>query len=116
VRGLTTITRAAFSGVLLKRAQAYLHGRSTAMKRLIFAGVLLLASGSMSLADGLFWVVGNRATGKCNIVTSNPVIIGDIWFGDGPYKSRADAKLARSTIRACPAVTPDEDKDEDGTN
>jgi hypothetical protein len=87
-----------------------------AMKRLIFAGVLLLASGTVSLADGLFWVVGNRATGRCNIVTSNPVIVGDIWFGDGPYKSMADAKLARSTIRACPAVNPDDQKDEDKTD
>ncbi|MBR0969442.1 MULTISPECIES: hypothetical protein [Bradyrhizobium] len=86
------------------------------MKRLILAGSLLLASGSVSFADGLFWVVGNRATGKCDIVTSNPVIIGDIWFGDGPYKSKADARLARSTIRACPAVTADDEKDEDGTN
>ena len=86
------------------------------MKRLILAGVLLLAAGTLSLADGLFWVVGNRATGKSNIVTSNPVISGDIWFGDGPYKSMADAKLARSTIRACPAPTPDEEKAEDGTN
>ena len=86
------------------------------MKRLILAGSLLLASGTMSLADGLFWVVGNRATGKCNIVTSNPVINGDIWFGDGPYKSMADAKLARSTIRACPVPTPDDEKAEDGTN
>jgi len=86
------------------------------MKRLIFACSLLLASGTASLADGLFWVVGNRATGKCNIVTSNPVINGDIWFGDGPYKSKADAKLARSTIRACPAVTPDEDKAENSAN
>ncbi|MGY3033316.1 hypothetical protein ACVIIV_002486 [Bradyrhizobium sp. USDA 4354] len=86
------------------------------MKRLVVAAVLLLASGTASFADGLFWVVGNRATGKCTIVTSNPVIIGDIWFGDGPYKSRADAKLARSTIRACPAVTPEEEKEEDGTN
>ncbi|TYL75710.1 hypothetical protein [Bradyrhizobium cytisi] len=84
------------------------------MKRLIFACSLLLASGTMGLADGLFWVVGNRATGKCNIVTSNPVINGDIWFGDGPYKSKDDAKLARSTIRACPALTPDEQKAEDG--
>lgn len=84
------------------------------MKRLIFACSLLLASGTMSLADRLFWVVGNRATGKCNIVTSNPVINGDIWFGDGPYKSKDDAKLARSTIRACPALTPDEQKAEDG--
>ena len=86
------------------------------MKRLIFAGCLLLVSGAVSFADGLFWVVGNRATGKCNIVTSNPVIIGDIWFGDGPYKSRADAKLARSTNRVCPVLTPVEEKEEDGTN
>ncbi len=86
------------------------------MKRLMVAAVLLLGSGTVSFADGLFWVVGNRATGKCNIVTSNPVIAGDIFFGDGPYKSRADAKLARSTIRVCPAVTPEEEKEEDGTN
>ncbi|WP_448040933.1 hypothetical protein [Bradyrhizobium liaoningense] len=86
------------------------------MKRLVVAAILLLASGAPSFADGLFWVVGNRATGKCNIVTSNPVIIGDIWFGDGPYKSMADAKLARSTIRACPAVTPEEEKAEGGAN
>ncbi|QQN63710.1 hypothetical protein JIR23_30085 [Bradyrhizobium diazoefficiens] len=84
------------------------------MKRSIFAAALLMASGAVSLADGLFWVIGNRATGKCNVVTSNPVIDGDIWFGDGPYKSKADAKLARSTIRACPALTPDEEKAEDG--
>ncbi|WP_439371213.1 hypothetical protein ACRQ5Q_05075 [Bradyrhizobium sp. PMVTL-01] len=86
------------------------------MKRLIFAGSLLLASGTMSFADGLFWVVGNRATGKCDIVTSNPIIIGDIWFGDGPYKSRADAKLAQSTIRACPAPASDEEKADDSTS
>ncbi|KQT15884.1 MAG: hypothetical protein ACOY3N_07235 [Bradyrhizobium sp.] len=86
------------------------------MKRLMVAAVLLLGSGTVSFADGLFWVVGNRATGKCNIVTSNPVIAGDIFFGDGPYKSRADAKLARSTIRVCPAVTPEDEKEEDGTN
>ncbi|OAF16164.1 hypothetical protein [Bradyrhizobium neotropicale] len=86
------------------------------MKRFILAGALLLALGTASLADGLFWVVGNHATGKCDIVTSNPVIIGDIWFGDGPYKSKADAKLARSTIRACPAVAPDDEKDEDSAN
>lgn len=86
------------------------------MKRLILAGVLLLASGTVSLADGMFWVVGNRATGKCNIVTSNPVINGDVWFGDGPYKSKSDAKLARSTIRACPALTPEEQKAEDSAN
>lgn len=86
------------------------------MKHFMVAATLLLASGTVSFADGLFWVVGNRATGKCAIVTSNPVIIGDIWFGDGPYKSRADAKLARSTIRVCPPVTPEEEKQEEGAN
>jgi hypothetical protein len=54
--------------------------------------------------------------GRSTAITSNPVINGDIWFGDGPYKSRDGAKLACSTIRACPAVTPDEEKDEDSTN
>jgi hypothetical protein len=76
------------------------------MKRVIVACALLLASGTAPLADGLFWVVGNGATGKCEIVTSNPIIIGDIWFGDGPYNSKADAKLARSTISACPKPDP----------
>jgi hypothetical protein len=50
-----------------------------------------------------FWVVGNYTTGKCEIVTSNPVIDGSvIWFSTGPYKSLDDAKLARSNIRQCP--------------
>jgi hypothetical protein len=57
-------------------------------------------------ADGLYWVVGNRATNKCEIVTSNPIVIGDIWFEDRPYKSLDDAKLARSTIGACPKDDP----------
>jgi len=47
-------------------------------------------------------VVGNRATNSCDIVTSNPVVGGDIWFEDGPYQTLEDANLARSTIRACP--------------
>jgi len=72
------------------------------MKRLIVAMSLLIAPGTVAVADGLYWVVGNRATNKCNIVTKNPVIDGDIWFADGPYNSLADAKLARSTIGACP--------------
>jgi len=72
------------------------------MKRLVLAGSLILASATATFADTLFWVVGNNATNRCEIVTSNPVITGDIWFADGPYKSLADAKLARSTIGACP--------------
>ena len=83
------------------------------MKRLMTAGALLMASGAMAHADGMFWVVGNNAAGNCQIVTSNPVIIGNIWFGDGPYKSRDDAKLARSTIKECPKLTPEEEKAED---
>jgi hypothetical protein len=72
------------------------------MKRLVLAGALILAPATAAFADTLFWVVGNHATNRCEIVTSNPIITGDIWFADGPYKSLADAKLARSTIGACP--------------
>jgi len=79
------------------------------MKRLILTGALVLAN-SASYADGSYWVVGNRVTGKCDIVATNPVIYGapaynggtGYSFGDGPYKSRDDAKLARSTIGSCP--------------
>jgi len=77
------------------------------MKALILAGALMIAIPAACLADdGQFWVVGNSATGKCDIVSSNPVITGDIWFGDGPYNSEADARLARSTITACPEKDP----------
>jgi hypothetical protein len=86
------------------------------MKRLIMASALVLVS-SASLADGRYWVVGNRATGKCDIVTSNPVIGGGsaydngggFSFGSGPYKSNDDAKLARSTIGVCPPPDPEKD-------
>jgi hypothetical protein len=76
------------------------------MKSLILAAAMIIAGGSACLADGLYWVIGNSATNKCEIVTSNPVVTGAIWFQDGPYKSRADAKLARSTISACPEKDP----------
>jgi hypothetical protein len=69
----------------------------------MLAGAIASVLGTASLAaDGRYWVVGNSATNRCAIVTSNPIIIGDIWFGDGPYKSVDDAKLARSTIKQCP--------------
>jgi hypothetical protein len=86
------------------------------MKRLMLAGALMLVAGSLNAADGSYWVVGNRATQRCDIVTSNPVIYGldaytgGYWFGDGPYRSRDDAKLARSTIPACPKPTLEEDE------
>jgi hypothetical protein len=80
------------------------------MKSLLLAGVTMFAittiCATVCFAEELYWVVGNRATNKCEIVTSNPVVIGDIWFEDGPYKSLGDAKLARSTIRACPKDSP----------
>ena len=87
------------------------------MKRLMLTAALVLMAGPLSADDGAyFWVVGNRATQKCDIITSNPVIYGldgynhGYWFGDGPYRSRDDAKLARSTISACPKLDPDDDK------
>ena len=58
-------------------------------------------------------MVGNRATDKCDTVTRNPIIYtyggGDFWFGAGPYRSLEDAKLARSTIGACPEKDPTAD-------
>lgn len=81
------------------------------MKRLMLAAALVAATATarFALADQLFWVIGNRATSRCEIVTTNPVVAGDVWFADGPYKSRADAKLARSTIGACPKTADSED-------
>jgi len=92
------------------------------MRSLLLAAAVIVASGSCASAQSGYWVVGNNATGKCEIVTSNPVINsqvgGNIWFGTGPYQSNDDAKRARSTIPQCPAVpeppagAPDEQKQE----
>jgi hypothetical protein len=80
------------------------------MKSLLLAAAMVVTTGAVALADGRYWVVGNSATSKCDIVTSNPVINGpvggNIAFGDGPYKSLDDAKLARSTIGVCPTDPP----------
>ena len=80
------------------------------MKSLLLAGAMIVATGVTAFADGGYWVIGNRATSKCEIVTSNPVITGlvggNITFGTGPYRSLDDAKLARSTIRECPKEDP----------
>lgn len=76
------------------------------MQRLMLAG-LFAALATAAFADGQFWVVGSHDTNKCQVVTSNPVVDGgNIWFADGPYKSKSDAKLARSTITACPPEDP----------
>ena len=75
------------------------------MRSLILAGIVICSGVTAGYADGMFWVIGNRAsTTKCDIVSANPIIDGDIWFGSGPYRSLEDAKLARSTISACPKV------------
>lgn len=81
---------------------------TNSMKTLVTAAAVALAATTALAADQRFWVVGNRATGQCSIVSSNPLIDGDIYFGDGPYKSKADAKIARSTIRVCPPPPKDE--------
>jgi hypothetical protein len=83
------------------------------MKHLAIAGCMILATVTAGLADGFYWVIGNRATSRCEIVRTNPVVVGDVWFSDGPYTSRADAKLARSTIGACPKISSDDDHDAD---
>jgi hypothetical protein len=81
------------------------------MKSLLLAGAVLIAAGNIAFAQG-YWVTGNRASGKCEIVTSNPVVNsqvgGNVTFGSGPYRSNDDAKLARSTIRECPPEPPEQ--------
>ena len=78
------------------------------MKTVLMAGAMVVATVACAFAQAGYWVVGNRATSKCDIVTTNPVINaqvgGNIWFGSGPYQSLDDAKLARSTISSCPAA------------
>ena len=96
------------------------------MKSLLLAGAITVATGTSAFAQAYsgYWVVGDRATSRCEIVTSNPVINaqvgGNIYFGSGPYRSLDDAKLARSTIRSCPPVpeppaasAPDEEENSD---
>ena len=86
------------------------------MKTLLLAGASLIAAGNIAFAQG-YWVTGNGASGKCEIVTSNPVVNsqvgGNVTFGSGPYRSDDDAKLARSTIRACPPEPRDQAPDAD---
>jgi hypothetical protein len=73
---------------------------------LIGGGFVLVVATQALAAEGMYWVIGKRASNTCEIVTANPLIDGDVWFGDGPYKSKEDAQLARSTIRACPKLDP----------
>jgi hypothetical protein len=80
------------------------------VQSLLLAGALICAATTAGVAQTLpgYWVVGDAVVHACEIVTSNPVIDTNIGsFGTGPYQSRADANLARSTIGACPKQDPD---------
>jgi hypothetical protein len=85
------------------------------MKSLLLVGALTCAATTACVAQTYsgaptypgYWVVGNGAAHSCEIVTSNPVIeYSPGSFGSGPYQSRDDARLARSTISACPKEDP----------
>jgi hypothetical protein len=82
---------------------------SLTVKSFALAGALSCAATQACIAQMLsgYWVVRNAADHTCRIVTSNPVI--DYYpgsFGSGPYQSRDDARLARSTIGVCPNEDP----------
>jgi hypothetical protein len=84
--------------------------KSSLVKSLLVVGVLNCAAVTACIAQitySGYWVVGNRAANACEIVTSNPVIDYNVnSFATGPYQSLDDAKLARSTIGACPKEDP----------
>ena len=89
--------------------------RSSTVKSLLLAGALTCAATTACVAQTYsgspmysgYWVVGNGADHTCQIVTSNPVIdYSPGSFGSGPYQSRDDARLARSTISVCPKEDP----------
>ena len=92
------------------------------MKSLLLAGIMSVAFATVGYADQ-YWVAGDRSTGKCNIVTSQPVTYGlpaydgagseyKTSFTSGPYRSLDDAKLARSGIGSCPRPDPADEKKE----
>ena len=92
------------------------------MKSLLLAGIMSVAFATAGYADQ-YWLAGDRATGKCNIVTSQPVTYGlpaydsggseyKTSFTSGPHQSRDDAKLARSGISACPSAPDPADEKE----
>src|SRR5882757_4870195 len=82
---------------------------SLAVKSLLLAGALTCAAAPACIAQMVsgYWVVGDGVDHSCQIVTSNPVIgYSPGSFGSGPYQSRDDARLARSTISVCPKEEP----------
>ena len=85
--------------------------------REVTEGVTALISAAMLLYVGFWLHDKSHAQGWQKFI--NAQVGGNIWFGTGPYQSLDDAKLARSTIRSCPAVeeppaeTPDNEKKSD---
>jgi hypothetical protein len=74
---------------------------STTMKSLLLAGLMSAAFATSSYADQ-YWVAGNRNTGKCDIVNSQPVTYSlpaydgagseyQTAWTSGPYQSLDDA-------------------------
>jgi hypothetical protein len=63
------------------RRQSAIIGRlrDRASHEIIAIGAMIVATGTCAFAQGGYWVVGNRAISKCEIVTSNPVI--NAWVG-----------------------------------
>src|SRR5262249_8160272 len=93
---------------------------NTTMKSLLLAGAMSVAFATASYAQ--YWVAGDRSTCKGKSVTSQPVIYGlpayadspgqyKTSFASGPYNSKEDAKLARSTISECPPPDPADEKE-----
>ena len=89
--------------------------KSSMLKSLLLASAWTCAAATACAAQTYsgsptysgYWVVGNGAIHSCEIVTSNPIIdYSPGSFGSGPYQSHDDARLARSTISACPKEEP----------
>jgi hypothetical protein len=55
------------------------------MRALILAGAMTVLIGTVCFAEALYGVVGNRATKQMRDRHQHPIVIGDIWFEDGPY-------------------------------
>jgi hypothetical protein len=80
------------------------------MKSLILAGAITSGIATACFADGLYWVVGHRASNRCEIVTSNPVVISDIWLEDGPTNpSTMPSFRVRPSARARRTIGPPAD-------
>ena len=80
------------------------------MKSLLLAGAMIVATGTAAFADGL--LLGGRQWRDQQMRHRDQqsrhqrASRRQYLVRDGPYKSIDDAKLARSTIDACPEEEP----------